>query len=718
MPYLGKTPSQATRKRYYKTASGSETSISGTMTVGGTLTFTDGEFVDVSVNGVALVAGTDYNTDTANTIAGLSALSANDQVEIVVYDTFSVFSGDVDSNMSVGGNLSVTGTSTFSSDISFPDNAAILMGAGNDLKIFHNGSNSQINDLSTGNLQLLSNGAGVDVLKTDGEVMAKFITDGAVELYHDNSKKLETASTGVDITGGVTATDTCTFSSANNVAQLILKSTDADADSGPQLDLTRDSGSPADGDSLGLIRFMFDNDAGQSIVASQFETSIVDASDSTEDGRLIIRTMTAGTSTSRLDFTNTETVFNDSSIDVDFRVESNGNDKMIFVDGENDFVGIGGTPNVTLHVVGPSGQIAIDTTSGGEPLLRFRENGSTRGLLKMDGTNTMEFHTGPDGSVAQVGSFESDGDFLVGKTSDSFGTVGTALKSTGEVNMTRDGAVVLSIRRNTNAGNIIEFYADTTTIGVIGESADALYIGAYNTGLVFEGYQDDSIVPFSPSDSNIRDNAIKLGYGSSRFAELFMVNTSINTSDETEKQDIAALTSAEMTAAKSISALFKTYKWKDAVASKGESARTHTGVIAQEVQAAMSAAGLDATKYAFWCSDTWWETSTEVAAVKGVDAVYEDVVIPAVEAQRDGDGDVYAQATEERTERRLVKEGVEAKDAYTRIDTYNTESEAPEGATKRTRLGVRYPELLAFIGAATEQRLADIETRLTALEAK
>ena len=79
MPYLGKTPSQATRKRYYKTASAGDTSVSGTMTVGGTLTFTDGEFVDVSVNGVALVAGTDYNTNTANTIAGLSALAANDQ---------------------------------------------------------------------------------------------------------------------------------------------------------------------------------------------------------------------------------------------------------------------------------------------------------------------------------------------------------------------------------------------------------------------------------------------------------------------------------------------------------------------------------------------------------------------------------------------------------------------------------------------------------------
>ena len=97
----------------------------------------------------------------------------------------------------------------------------------------------------------------------------------------------------------------------------------------------------------------------------------------------------------------------------------------------------------------------------------------------------------------------------------------------------------------------------------------------------------------------------------------------------------------------------------------------------------MTDAGLDATKYAFWCSDTWWETQTEV---------------PAVEADEEN--------------------GIEAQDAYTRTDTYETAEEAPEGATERTRLGIRYPELLAFIGAATEQRLADIETRLTALEAE
>jgi hypothetical protein len=174
---------------------------------------------------------------------------------------------------------------------------------------------------------------------------------------------------------------------------------------------------------------------------------------------------------------------------------------------------------------------------------------------------------------------------------------------------------------------------------------------------------------------------VDIGNSTFRLDNIFATNTSIQTSDQNEKQDIASLTTAEITAAKALSKLFKTFKWKDKVATKGDAARTHTGHIAQEVQAAMTDAGLDASNYAFWCSDTWWEASTEVAAVE---------------------------ADEEA--------GIEAQDAYTRIDTYHTADEAPEGATQRTRLGIRYAELMAFVGAATEQRLADIETRLAALE--
>ena len=111
----------------------------------------------------------------------------------------------------------------------------------------------------------------------------------------------------------------------------------------------------------------------------------------------------------------------------------------------------------------------------------------------------------------------------------------------------------------------------------------------------------------------------------------------------------------------------------------------------------MSDAGLDATNYAFFTSTTWWETETEVAAVEGIEAqeeVYDD------------DGHLVQERVK----------GRDAKDAYTKIDTYYTEDDAPEGATERNRKGIRYPELLAFIGAATEQRLTSIEARLDALE--
>jgi hypothetical protein len=90
MSYIGKSPSQGVRQRYYFAAAGSETSISGADDSGNTLVFTDGAYVDVMLNGVTLVAGTDYNTTTSNTIGGLSALSASDIVEVVVYDIFTV----------------------------------------------------------------------------------------------------------------------------------------------------------------------------------------------------------------------------------------------------------------------------------------------------------------------------------------------------------------------------------------------------------------------------------------------------------------------------------------------------------------------------------------------------------------------------------------------------------------------------------------------------
>ena len=91
MPYIGKSPTgSGVRQRYHFTATGGETSLSGADDNSKTLKFTDGEFLDVYLNGVLLVQGTDYGVGTTNTISSLSALSAGDIVEIIAYDIFNV----------------------------------------------------------------------------------------------------------------------------------------------------------------------------------------------------------------------------------------------------------------------------------------------------------------------------------------------------------------------------------------------------------------------------------------------------------------------------------------------------------------------------------------------------------------------------------------------------------------------------------------------------
>ena len=121
---IAKNQAEVTRTRYYKTASGGETSISGNDDSGVAIQFEAGAQLDVSLNGVSLVAGSDYNTSTANTIGGLTALTAGNVIEIVKYEKFVVSDtvskaagGTFSGNVSMGGTLSVTGTTTFSGDV-------------------------------------------------------------------------------------------------------------------------------------------------------------------------------------------------------------------------------------------------------------------------------------------------------------------------------------------------------------------------------------------------------------------------------------------------------------------------------------------------------------------------------------------------------------------------------------------------------------------------
>ena len=91
-------------------------------------------------------------------------------------------------------------------DSSGVGNNRIKLGDSADLQIYHSGSNSNIDDLGNGDLRITTNGTGIMLNKGGSENMAKFLTDGAVELYHDNTKKLETTAAGVQVDGHVVAT--------------------------------------------------------------------------------------------------------------------------------------------------------------------------------------------------------------------------------------------------------------------------------------------------------------------------------------------------------------------------------------------------------------------------------------------------------------------------------------------------------------------------------
>jgi len=106
--------------------------------------------------------------------------------------------------------LSVTNDATFNGgieingDASFGDNEKIRFGASADLQIYHDGSNSYIKDVGTGNLRVDATNFYVRN-STGTELKIGAIDDGAVDLYYDGSKKFRTTSTGIDIDGEITA---------------------------------------------------------------------------------------------------------------------------------------------------------------------------------------------------------------------------------------------------------------------------------------------------------------------------------------------------------------------------------------------------------------------------------------------------------------------------------------------------------------------------------
>ena len=139
--------------------------IAENVEVTGTLTATSFSGDGSALTGIA---------STGNITFSESSISTSDSTQI-----------NINENLNVDGNI-IMG-----------DSDQIQLGDSGDLKIFHNGSHSIVRETGTGNLFLQSDNNVILSKDTGTETMVKGIADGAVELYHDNTKTFETTATGV-----------------------------------------------------------------------------------------------------------------------------------------------------------------------------------------------------------------------------------------------------------------------------------------------------------------------------------------------------------------------------------------------------------------------------------------------------------------------------------------------------------------------------------------
>ena len=162
--------------------------------------------------GVGVITAASYVGD-GSALTGLASTDIINAEQVNVSGSTTTGIATVSTSIVVGSAVTVTATAINinptvtttigdSGNVDFNDDAKARFGTGNDLSIYHSGSHSFINDSGTGNLKILS--SQVDILNpASNETIATFAENGSVDIYYDNSKKFETITDGVNVTGEI-----------------------------------------------------------------------------------------------------------------------------------------------------------------------------------------------------------------------------------------------------------------------------------------------------------------------------------------------------------------------------------------------------------------------------------------------------------------------------------------------------------------------------------
>jgi len=313
-----------------------------------------------------------------------------------------------------------------------------------------------------------------------------------------------------------------------------------------------------------------------------------------------------------------------SSAVEDFSVSANRSSDLQFWTRNNgsqiQAITINSTGNVGFGVSSPAYKIDATTTSGGNGIKMARGSGSffeqfqsTSGGVSLAASGSGAFlalRTGTSaGTTTERTRVDKDGYFIVGASAQGSLSAAT-ISQAGYIQCRVDGAPAAYFDRQSSDGSIVEFRKAGSAVGSVSTFSGKLTINSTGSNLSFQVGGTTYINMDSSRLYPQTDNSYDLGIASNRFDDIFATNGTIQTSDRNEKQDIAELSDAEQRVAVACKGLLRKFRWKDSVAEKGDDARTHFGIIAQDLQAAFVAEGLDAGDYAMFISTTWTDEET------------------------------------------------------------------------------------------------------------
>jgi len=365
--------------------------------------------------------------------------------------------------------------------IALPDSQKATFGASDDLQIYHDGSNSRIVDTGTGSLILQSNQL---VFKSadDSEILGYSDENGAFNLYYNGSPKLSTTSTGIDVTGTVTA-DGLTVSKP------------------------------------GSQQIYFDRN-GSSIGSGSIGADVSQAMGiwDTDDNKVATF------------YQNQDVAF----------YEDTGTTAKFFWDASAESLGIGtSSPSYPLHILGShtiyGAELATSSTATTSyNVMRFTQgtgSGAPIGYVGTGGSATSNsgfagaFGIGTQTSApvtfltndAERMRIDSSGNLLVGKTTANNTTVGFTVYNDNGYSVVRDSNPVGIYNRLTTDGDIAVFRKDGTTVGSIGTYDGRPYLASTTLGIRVS----NALFP-SNTSGVITDGACDIGGASGRFKDLYL----------------------------------------------------------------------------------------------------------------------------------------------------------------------------------------------------